>query len=296
MWSAMKSMITAASIISRSASGSKIRPNSDSTCQRRARKPSIWSVIPAMPKTIPAAQLWPPSALSISATKTGIRASRDDRQRIRKLLQRRGNGTGRHRCGKDTPVAERSQPAGIRQRPLPRLPARSARPRRGRRLLGLAGADAGRGRAPDARARPPGVRRGLPGAARAPGTRPSGEFHYLGLDEALAAVEAAEEAGIRIVVLLAAYERGGLPRFRQESVQQYIDQVEELRGRGIAVGRGPALRARVLGRVAGGDRATTRPPSACRCMCTPTSSRARSRSASPSTASVRSSCSIAPAA
>ena len=35
-----------------------------------------------------------------------------------------------------------------------------------------------------------------------------GEFHYLGFDEALAAVEAAEEAGIRIVLLLAAYGRG----------------------------------------------------------------------------------------
>ena len=66
-----------------------------------------------------------------------------------------------------------------------------------------------------------------------------GEFHYLGLAEALAAVEASEEAGIRIVVLLAAYERGGLPRFRQESVQQYIEQIEELRGRGISVGLAP---------------------------------------------------------
>src|SRR5436309_3476032 len=76
MWSAMKSRITAASIISRSANGSKIRPNSDSTCQRRARKPSIWSVMPAIPKTIPAAQLCPFSALSISATNTGMRISR----------------------------------------------------------------------------------------------------------------------------------------------------------------------------------------------------------------------------
>src|SRR6188768_2408037 len=37
-----------------------------------------------------------------------------------------------------------------------------------------------------------------------------GEFHYLGLDEALAAVEAAGEAGIELVVLLAAYARGGI--------------------------------------------------------------------------------------
>jgi formimidoylglutamate deiminase len=66
-----------------------------------------------------------------------------------------------------------------------------------------------------------------------------GEFHYLGLEEALAAVEAAAEAGIRIVVLLAAYERGGLPRFRQESVAEYLGQLEELRGRDISVGVAP---------------------------------------------------------
>jgi formimidoylglutamate deiminase len=66
-----------------------------------------------------------------------------------------------------------------------------------------------------------------------------GEFHYLGFDEALAAVEAAEEAGIRIVVLLAAYERGGLLRFRQESVTDYLRQIEDLRARDIAVGVAP---------------------------------------------------------
>jgi formimidoylglutamate deiminase len=66
-----------------------------------------------------------------------------------------------------------------------------------------------------------------------------GEFHYLGLQEALAAVEAAEEAGIRIVLLLAAYGRGGLPRFRQESVREYLGQVEELRGGGVSVGLAP---------------------------------------------------------
>jgi formimidoylglutamate deiminase len=66
-----------------------------------------------------------------------------------------------------------------------------------------------------------------------------GEFHYLGFDEALAAVEAAEEAGIRIVLLLAAYGRGGLERFRQESASEYLRQVEDLRARGIAVGLAP---------------------------------------------------------
>jgi formimidoylglutamate deiminase len=74
---------------------------------------------------------------------------------------------------------------------------------------------------------------------RAAGYTAVGEFHYLGFDEALAAVEAAEEAGVRIVVLLAAYERGGLPRFRQESVRAYLAQVEELRARGIAVALAP---------------------------------------------------------
>jgi formimidoylglutamate deiminase len=77
------------------------------------------------------------------------------------------------------------------------------------------------------------------GELRAAGYTVVGEFHYLGFDEALAAVEAAEEAGIRIVLLLAAYGRGGLPRFRQESVAEYLRQVEELRGRGVTVGLAP---------------------------------------------------------
>ena len=74
---------------------------------------------------------------------------------------------------------------------------------------------------------------------RAAGYTVVGEFHYLGFDEALAAAEAAEEAGIRIVLLLAAYERGGLPRFRQESVSEYLRQVEDLRGSGLDVGLAP---------------------------------------------------------
>jgi formimidoylglutamate deiminase len=74
---------------------------------------------------------------------------------------------------------------------------------------------------------------------RAAGYSAVGEFHYLGFDEALGAVEAAAEAGIRIVMLLVAYERGGLPRFRQESAADYLRQVDELRGRGIDVGLAP---------------------------------------------------------
>jgi formimidoylglutamate deiminase len=66
-----------------------------------------------------------------------------------------------------------------------------------------------------------------------------GEFHYLGLQEALAALGAASEAGIELVLLLAAYARGGRPRFRQESVAEYLTQVERLRGGGARVGLAP---------------------------------------------------------
>jgi formimidoylglutamate deiminase len=66
-----------------------------------------------------------------------------------------------------------------------------------------------------------------------------GEFHYLGFDEAIAAAEAADEAGIAFVLLYAAYARGGLDRFRQASVDEYLRQVEALRERGIAVGVAP---------------------------------------------------------
>jgi formimidoylglutamate deiminase len=66
-----------------------------------------------------------------------------------------------------------------------------------------------------------------------------GEFHYLGLDEARAAVEAAAEAGIEIVLLFVAYARGGIERFRQESVADYLDQLESLRDGGARVGVAP---------------------------------------------------------
>jgi formimidoylglutamate deiminase len=74
---------------------------------------------------------------------------------------------------------------------------------------------------------------------RAAGYTAVGEFHYLGFDEALAAVDAAAEAGVTIVLLLAAYARGGLPRFRQDSPAEYIRRLEDLRGRGIPVGVAP---------------------------------------------------------
>jgi len=66
-----------------------------------------------------------------------------------------------------------------------------------------------------------------------------GEFHYLGVDEAEAAVEAARATGIEIVLLLAAYERGGLERFRQGSVTEYLEQADRLAASGASVGLAP---------------------------------------------------------
>ena len=66
-----------------------------------------------------------------------------------------------------------------------------------------------------------------------------GEFHYLGLDEGVAAFEAAEEAGVGFVLLYAAYARGGIGRFRQDSVAHYLQELESLRERGVRVGVAP---------------------------------------------------------
>ena len=122
-----------------------------------------------------------------------------------------------------------------------------------------------------------------------------GEFHYLGLPEARAALAAAGDAGIEIVILLAAYARGGLPRMRQASVTEFLKQVEELRGDGARVGLAPTpcVRARATG-----SRRSAAMPRAkdCRCTSTPASNRARSRSALPSTVVARSSFSTVPAA
>ena len=74
---------------------------------------------------------------------------------------------------------------------------------------------------------------------RANGFTAVGEFHYLGLAEARAAAEAAAEAGIAFVLLYACYLRGGIDRFRQESVADYLRQVEELRADDIRVGIAP---------------------------------------------------------
>jgi formimidoylglutamate deiminase len=74
---------------------------------------------------------------------------------------------------------------------------------------------------------------------RANGYTAVGEFHYLGFDEARAAAEAAAEAGIELTLLHACYLRGGIPRFRQESVGDYLRELEALRAEGIRVGVAP---------------------------------------------------------
>ena len=66
-----------------------------------------------------------------------------------------------------------------------------------------------------------------------------GEFHYLGVPEAHAAVEAGAAAGIEVVLLHVAYARGGLARFCQGSVEEYLAQVESLREAGARVGVAP---------------------------------------------------------
>jgi formimidoylglutamate deiminase len=74
---------------------------------------------------------------------------------------------------------------------------------------------------------------------RAAGYTAVGEFHYLGVPEARAAEEAAEEAGVELTLLLTAYARGGSPRFRQANVDEYLRQVDELQAAGIRVGCAP---------------------------------------------------------
>ncbi|HEX2045226.1 MAG TPA: formimidoylglutamate deiminase [Gaiellaceae bacterium] len=66
-----------------------------------------------------------------------------------------------------------------------------------------------------------------------------GEFHYVGLAEARAAAAAAREAGVELVLLHVAYARGGLDRFRQASVAEYLGEVEALGEEGVRVGLAP---------------------------------------------------------
>lgn len=74
---------------------------------------------------------------------------------------------------------------------------------------------------------------------RAAGYVAVGEFHYLGAAEARAALTAGEEAGMQVVLLYTAYARGGLDRFRQESVAAYLREVEALAAAGAHIGLAP---------------------------------------------------------
>ncbi len=74
---------------------------------------------------------------------------------------------------------------------------------------------------------------------RAAGYTAVGEFHYIGFAEAEAAVDAACAAGVELALLLAAYGRGGIERFRQGSVAEYLAQVEQLAAEGARVGVAP---------------------------------------------------------
>ena len=74
---------------------------------------------------------------------------------------------------------------------------------------------------------------------RAAGFTVVGEFHYVGLQEAFAAAEAAAEAGLALRLLHVAYARGGLERFRQPSAAAYLEEVEALRAAGVEVGVAP---------------------------------------------------------
>ena len=47
---------------------------------------------------------------------------------------------------------------------------------------------------------------------------------------AKAVAQAAEEAGIRLLLLPVAYARGGIPRFRDARVEEFLDRVDALRG------------------------------------------------------------------
>ena len=98
---------------------------------------------------------------------------------------------------------------------------------------------------------------------RAAGYTAVGEFHYLGVAEAQAAAEAAAAAGVELILLHVAYARGGIPRFRQESVEAYLAEVVALREAGLRVGVAPhsvrACPADWLERVAAYARAESLP-------------------------------------
>ena len=73
-----------------------------------------------------------------------------------------------------------------------------------------------------------------------PGYTAVGEFHYLGRPRRARRRGSRGRGRDRVrPASTSAYARGGLPRMRQASVADYLEQVEALRGEGIAVGLAP---------------------------------------------------------
>jgi formimidoylglutamate deiminase len=60
--------------------------------------------------------------------------------------------------------------------------------------------------------------------------RPGGEPYDQPNALAEAVARAAEEVGIRLLLLPVAYARGGIPRFRDAGVEEFLDRVDALRG------------------------------------------------------------------
>ena len=187
------------------------------------------------------------------AVRAGVAVELDG-GRIAALVDAAGAGERSRRRAPARPAAR----PGPRQRALARLPAPPARPRRGarprrtrRRLLVLARGDVRRGRGARPARRCARSPRSASTRARRAGYTAVGEFHYVHHrpdgtpyeepnELALAVIEAARAVGVRIVLLLAAYARGGArPRpERRASGASATRSVEAYLGAGRAPRRG----------------------------------------------------------
>ena len=173
------------------------------------------------------------------------RGEAEQRQRVRDLAHGRRDGRVIHRLarlegGGSVVGRDRCDPPGrLRQQPQPRVPARPARPRCRNRLLDVARRDARGGRSRHTRIRsgsttPTSIARCAP-----PATPPWASSTTSAPQRRSPPPRRQPTAGIAIVLLHVAYERGGLDRMRQPSVAAYLEEVESLRAAGIAVGVAP---------------------------------------------------------
>ena len=83
------------------------------------------------------------------------------------------------------------------------------------------------------------LRRDLPARCAPPATRPSASSTTSVSTRRARPPRRPARPEIELVLLLAAYGRGGLPRMRQESPAEYLRQLEALRADGIRVGLAP---------------------------------------------------------